>query len=110
MFLDQAEFRAQRRRNIKMRDWESFLNKFLRDTELPVLADAGTVAHDDALTWAHEQYETFSERRRLAAESAAEDRYLDDLRTSARKLGVERKKPAGPKSGKMVKRTKRSGK
>ena len=49
MFLDQAEFRAQRRQDIKMRDWEAFLDKFLRDTELPVLADAGTVSHEEAL-------------------------------------------------------------
>ena len=28
MFLDQAEFRAQRRRNIHMADWEHFLDKF----------------------------------------------------------------------------------
>ena len=38
MFLDQAEFRAQRRQDIRMRDWEAFLDKFLQDTELPVLA------------------------------------------------------------------------
>ena len=48
MFLDQAEFRAQRRQDIRMRDWETFLDKFLRDTELPVLADAGTVSHEEA--------------------------------------------------------------
>ena len=36
MFLDQAEFRAQRRQDIYMDDWQAFLDKFLRDTELPV--------------------------------------------------------------------------
>jgi len=34
MFLDQAEFRAQRRQDIRTRDWEVFLDKFLGDTEL----------------------------------------------------------------------------
>jgi len=52
MFLDQAEFRAQRRQDIHMRDWEAFLDKFLRDTELPVLIGPGAVSHDDALDWA----------------------------------------------------------
>jgi len=86
MFLDQAEFRAQRRRDIRMRDWEAFLDKFLRDTELPVLAHAGSVSHEDALSWAEEQYAAFSDRRRLEAEAAAEARYVEDLRASARML------------------------
>jgi len=54
MFLDQAEFRAQRRQDIKMRDWDGFLDKFLRDTELPVLSGAGAVSHEAALSWAQE--------------------------------------------------------
>ena len=46
MFLDRAEFRAQRRKDIKMADWELDLDKFLADTELPVLAGAGSVSHE----------------------------------------------------------------
>ena len=49
MFLDQAEFRAQRRQDIRIRDWAIFLDKFLGDTELPVLAGPGSVGHDEAL-------------------------------------------------------------
>jgi len=52
MFLDQAEFRAQRRKDIKVADWATALDKFLRDTELPVLAGPGTVSHEEALDWA----------------------------------------------------------
>lgn len=92
MFIDQAEFRAQRRQDIKMQDWTAFLDKFLRDTELPVLTDAGSVSHEDAFSWANEQYDAFTERRRLEAETAAEEHYLDDLRTSAKTLEAGRKK------------------
>ncbi|PCI32837.1 MAG: hydroxyacid dehydrogenase [Elusimicrobia bacterium] len=92
MFLDQAEFRAQRRQDIKMRDWTAFLDRFLRQTELPVLADAGKVTHTEALAWADEQYDAFAERRRLEAETAAETKYLQDLRASAKTLEGERKK------------------
>ena len=101
MFLDQAEFRAQRRQDIHMHDWEAFLDKFLRDTELPVLIGPGTVSHDDALDWAQGQYDAFAERRRLAAEADAESRYVEDLRISAKiletrhkKLPTKNKKPA----------------
>lgn len=97
MFLDQAEFRAQRRQDIHMHDWQAFLDKFLRDTELPVLADAGSVSHDDALDWAHEQYDAFADRRRIDAEAQAESRYVEDLRASAQALEHERKKKAPKK-------------
>ena len=105
MFLDQAEFRAQRRRDIRMQDWEAFLDKFLRNTELPVLANAGSVSRDAALEWAEGQYDAFAERRRLDAESDAETRYVEDLRTSARVLEQERKKtPPKQKQAKTKKK------
>lgn len=91
MFLDQAEFRAQRRQDIRMSDWEGLLDKFLRDTELPVLNGPGTVSREDAFSWSQEQYDAFAERRRLAAEADAESRYVEDLRTSAKMLETERK-------------------
>jgi hypothetical protein len=91
MFLDQAEFRAMRRKDIMTRDWALFLDKFLRDTELPVLDGPGSVSRDDAAVWAGAQYERFSERRRLEAESAAGERYLEDLRASAKAIDDGRK-------------------
>ncbi|MBI4377102.1 MAG: virulence RhuM family protein, partial [Elusimicrobia bacterium] len=84
--------RAQRRQDIKMRDWTAFLDQFLRQTELPVLPDAGQVTHEEALTWANDQYDAFAQRRRLEAEAAAEARYLEDLQTSAKTLEAGRKK------------------
>jgi len=101
MFLDQAEFRAQRRQDIEMRDWTAFLDKFLRQTELPVLSGSGKVGHEEAQAWANERYGAFAERRRLEAEAAAEGRYLEDLRSSAKTLEDKRKKlpRAGKKRG-----------
>jgi hypothetical protein len=86
-----------------MRDWERFLDKFLSDTELPILSGPGTVAHDEAIAWAEGQYESFAGRRRLEAEAAAEARYLDDLRASAQTLDTERKKLSAPRSSKKRK-------
>jgi hypothetical protein len=83
MFLDQAEFRAMRRQDIRLVDWDGFLDKFLRDTELPVLDNAGKVSRQRALEWAEEQYDAFAERRRLEAEQVAEAWYLEDLRSAA---------------------------
>ena len=86
MFLDRAEFRAQRRRDIKMADWETDLDKFLVDTELPTLVGAGAVSHDEALDWAGARYDAFAERRRADAEAEASERYLDDLAATAKLL------------------------
>lgn len=102
MFLDQAEFRAMRRQDIRLGDWDAFLDKFLRDTELPVLDGAGKVKHADALAWAERQYDAFAERRRFEAEQAAEARYLEDLRASAEVLKTAKpaaKKRAAKRSG-----------
>ncbi len=98
MFLDQAEFRAQRRQDIHMHDWQAFLDKFLRDTELPVLSGPGRVSHDEAQDWAQEQYDAFAERRRLEAEKQAESHYVEDLRTSAETLEQQRNKSTRKKS------------
>ncbi len=100
MFLDQAEFRAQRRRDIHMCDWKVFLDKFLRDTELPVLSSSGTVRHDEALEWAQGQYDAFAQRRRLEAEVEADARYVEDLRMTAKMLQPRRKISGSLKKGK----------
>ncbi|MCL2723746.1 MAG: virulence RhuM family protein [Polyangiaceae bacterium] len=86
MFLDRAEFRARRRKDIKMADWEIDLDKFLADTELPVLTTAGGVSHELATNWANEQYDAFSDRRRIEAETKAEARYIEDLTATAKML------------------------
>ncbi len=100
MFLDQAEFRAQRRQDIFIQDWEAHLDKFLLDTELPVLKGIGSVSHEEAINVAHRQYDAFEQRRRLKDETEAERQYMDDLQASAKALQSERKKPVKKKSGK----------
>ncbi|MYI67296.1 MAG: virulence RhuM family protein [Boseongicola sp. SB0673_bin_14] len=95
MFLDQAEFRALRRQDIRMGDWEAILDKFLTDTELPVLEGAGRVSHQNALDHANRQYAAFAERRRAAIEAETEARYVDDLKATAKLLGDDRSHGGG---------------
>lgn len=100
MFLDRAEFRAKRRKDIRMADWEADLDKFLVDTELPVLASAGTVFHELAARHVDAQYETFEERRRAEDEAHAEATYLEDLAHAVKLLEGTRPEaaPASPKA------------
>jgi hypothetical protein len=53
MFLDQAEFRAQRRQDIHMGDWEAFLDKFLRDTVLQVGCRTSVQESTECLAFQH---------------------------------------------------------
>lgn len=92
MFLDQAEFRAQRRQTIHMADWENFLDKFLQDVELPLLENAGSVSREIALDFANDQYDQFAEKRRLDAQQQADQNYIKDLTQSAETLKRDRKK------------------
>ena len=108
MFLDQAEFRAQRRQDIHTRDWETFLDKFLMDTELPVLVGPGTVRRQEALDWAHQEYDAFADRRRLEAETEAESGYVENLRASARLVETERGELRPPRTSAGGPRRKRN--
>ena len=92
MFLDQAEFRAQRRQSIQMQDWDGLLDKFLADVELPVLAHAGHLSHSAAVDFASQQYEQFADKRRLQAQQEAEQRYIEDLKTTVKTLGQQKNK------------------
>jgi hypothetical protein len=76
---------------------------------LPVLADAGLISHEEALDWAHTQYDAYAERRRLEAETHAESHYVEDLRTSAQALEHERKKVPKQKQPKTKKKDRKHG-
>jgi hypothetical protein len=73
-----------------MADWTTALDKFLADNELPVLAGAGSVSHEEALDWAEAQYTAFADRRRVKAEAKGAERYVDDLAASAKLIEGER--------------------
>ena len=92
MFLDRAEFRTMQKKDILMGEWEVFLDKFLVDTELPVLKGSGKISHQKAINHAREQYDRFDEQRRLEAEQTADDRYWEDLNRSAEIIDNELKK------------------
>lgn len=68
-----------------MADWTAVLDKFLADNELPVLAGAGGVSHEEALDGDEAQYTAFADRRRVEAEAKGAERYVDDLAATAKR-------------------------
>lgn len=86
MFLDFAEDQARRRKQVFLRDWESKLDEFLQFHERGVLPDAGSVTREKADEKVAREYEEFSNRRRLAIETQAEDDQIRELEDLAREL------------------------
>ena len=86
MFLDFAEDQARRRKQVFLRDWKTKLDEFLQFHDREVLPDAGKVTREEADEKAAQEYEEFSERRRLEIEARAEAAQIRELEDLARKL------------------------
>ena len=86
MWLDFAEDRARRRKQVFLKDWETRLNEFLRFNERAVLGDKGSVSKTTADARAETEYEEFAARRRALLEADAERQRLQPLEDAARKL------------------------
>jgi hypothetical protein len=107
MFLDYAEDNARRRKQIFLQDWQTKFDDFLRFHERRVLPGPGRVSREEADRRAHEEYDRFEARRRLAAEAAGEAELMRQLEGTARQL--EQLKPAKPRKKSRKGRKKSSG-
>lgn len=86
MWLDFAEDQARRRKQVFLKDWEARLDEFLRFNERAVLAGAGQVSHERAVTMAEAEYEQFTARRRALLEAEGEHDNMKALEDTARRL------------------------
>jgi hypothetical protein len=90
MFLDYAEDRASQRQNLRMADWQQYVDRFVEFNERPLLKHAGSVSHERMQQVAHERYAAFDAKRRAAEalQADAEDmRELERVEKLARKGG-----------------------
>lgn len=77
MFLDYAEDQAARQVPMKMTDWVSKLDAFLKFNEYEVLTDAGRVKHEVAKALAEKEYDKFRVIQDKAFESDFERKVKD---------------------------------
>jgi hypothetical protein len=96
-YLEFAELQALGRRPMHMAGWIAKLDDFLRLGEREILAHAGTVSHDVAVTRAESEYERFSVDR-ASLPSPAEQDFDESVR--AVKQIESRRGPQGKRSGK----------
>lgn len=94
MWLDYAEDRARRRKQVFLRDWETRLNEFLAFNERRILPNAGKVSKEEADARADSEYEEFAARRRALTEAEAERSTIQALEDKAKQLPTPRKRPS----------------
>jgi len=80
MFLDVAEDRAARRKEMTMAAWETELDRFMAYNERPVLKDAGSISHGRMEQIAGARYTKFDAGRKNAELEAAEIEHTEELK------------------------------
>jgi len=78
MYLDFAEMQAQRGILMRMNDWVSKLDAFLKFNERQILSDAGKVSHEVAEALALKEYEKFRKEQNK--------KYISDFDREVKKL------------------------
>jgi hypothetical protein len=79
MFLDYAEDRASQRQNLRMSDWQQYVDRFVEFNERPLLTHAGSISHERMRELAHERYAAFDAQRRKAEALAADAEDMREL-------------------------------
>lgn len=92
MFLDFAEDRAKRRKEITLGEWVNQTEEFLKFYNRDVLSSAGSRSHQEMLDHTFEQYEVFEKHRKLADEEEADKEHLVELENTLKEIESKSKK------------------
>jgi len=91
MWLDFAEDKARRRKQVFFREWAERLDDFLRFNERSVLTHLGKISKKIADDKAKQEYGKFAERRRAFLESEGAHAHLESLEAAANLLAKRQK-------------------
>lgn len=84
-YFDAAEFRAQNREPTYMKDWLAHLDRLIEAMDAPVLKDAGSVSHRQAVAKAAHEYEKY--RSQLdSVPTEVEAAYLESVKRAQREI------------------------
>jgi len=86
LFLDFAELRAQRRKDLRMADWRAYVDTFIELNESSLLKGSGRMSHDTMVKIVHERYEVFDAQRRKAEAREADAEDIKELEQAERQL------------------------
>ncbi|MBX3291809.1 MAG: virulence RhuM family protein [Acidobacteria bacterium] len=88
-YLELAELQALNRKPMYMQDWIERLDEFLRMTGNPILDDAGSISHKQAIRKAEAEYKLYKERTKNDL-SEAEKHFIEHLEKETKKLKTKK--------------------
>jgi hypothetical protein len=90
LFLDFAELRAEKRKDLRMADWRAYVDTFIEFNESPLLKGTGRMSRDTMVKIAHERYEEFDAKRRGAEALAADSQDIKELEIAEHQLAKQK--------------------
>ncbi|WP_284893765.1 virulence RhuM family protein [Cobetia amphilecti] len=93
IFLEQAELRVKKQKDLTLDFWRNNVDKMLAFNDQPILEGAGSVSRDNMEKVARERYEVFDQQRRIAEAKAADAADLKEIEKLEQDLKHKGKKP-----------------
>jgi hypothetical protein len=90
IFLEQAELRVKDRKQLTLDYWRNNVDKMLEFNEKPILRGAGSISKDQMVMIAHERFEDFDKKRKLAEAIGEDAKDLQELESLQK--GLEQKR------------------
>ena len=91
IFLESAEFRVKRRKDLTISFWREAVDKLLVDHDVPLLTSAGSISHKQMKDTVDKIYDAFEERRKEADAMAADQQDLAELESDMKIISIEKK-------------------
>ena len=86
IFLESAEFRVKKRKDLTLEFWRASVDKLLLDHDVPLLQAHGKVSHKQAIDHANKIYENFDARRKAVEAKEADQADLLELEQTTAKI------------------------
>ena len=93
IFLEQAELRVKKQKELTLDFWRNNVDKMLAFNDQPILEGAGSVSRENMEKIARERYEVFDQQRRTAEAKAADAADLKEIEQLEQDLKYKGKKP-----------------
>ncbi|WP_083024779.1 virulence RhuM family protein [Vreelandella lionensis] len=93
IFLEQAELRVKKQKELTLDFWRNNVDKMLAFNDQPILEGAGSVSRENMEKISRERYEVFDQQRRTAEAEAADAADLKEIEQLEQDLKYKGKKP-----------------
>ncbi len=91
IFLESAEFRVRRHKDLTLPFWRESVDKLLVDHDVPLLTSPGIVSHQRMVDQVDAIYATFDARRKKDDALAADRQDLEELEADAKMILLDKK-------------------